>query len=144
MRKRVLFLLVSLMCVVANCWAGKPIAYDEMSEEARNFIEQTFPEAKVVYVESYYGIFGSSYEVNFNNGDEVKVTTTGEWKEISCEAMTIPESLIPSYIKTYLDANFPNVKIEKIEKYKKYIEVELVNNVEIKFNEQGIVIDFDD
>ena len=30
-----------------------------------------------------------------------------------------------------------------MEKYKKYIEVELVNNIEIKFNYQGIVIDLD-
>lgn len=143
MKKRMLFLLLSLMCVATSCWAGKPIAYNEMSQEARTFIEQTFPDAKVVFVESYYGIFGSSYEVSFNNGDEVKVTTAGEWKEINCELMDIPESIIPSYIKTYLDENFPNVKIEKIEKNKKYIDVELVNNVEIKFNDKGAVIDFD-
>ncbi len=98
---------------------------------------------KVAFVESYFGIFGSSYEVNFNTGDEVKITSAGEWKEINCEFMTLPENLIPSYIKSYLDENFPNVKIEKIEKYKKYIEVELVNNVEIKFNYEGAIIDFD-
>lgn len=57
--------------------------------------------------------------------------------------MTFPEIILPDYIKTYLDANFPNVKIEKIEKYKKYIEVELVNDAEIKFNYKGAVIDFD-
>lgn len=143
MKKRMLFLLVTLMCAVTSCWAGKPIAYSEMPAEARNFIEQNFPDAKVAFVESYYGIFGSSYEVNFNTGDEVKITSAGEWKEINCEFMTLPENLIPSYIKSYLDENFPNVKIEKIEKYKKYIEVELVNNVEIKFNYQGMVIDLD-
>lgn len=143
MRKRMLFLLASIMCVMTSCWAGKPIAYNEMSQEARNFIEQTFPDAKVVFVESYFGIFGSSYEVSFNTGDEIKVTNTGEWKEISCEFMTFPESLLPDYIKTYLDSNFPNVKIEKIEKYKKYVEVELANNIEIKFNYEGKVIEFD-
>ena len=143
MKKRTLFLLVTLMCAVTSCWAGKPIAYSEMTKEAKDFIEQTFPNMKVAFVESYYGIFGSSYEVNFNTGDEVKITSAGEWKEINCEFMTLPENLIPSYIKSYLDENFPNVKIEKIEKYKKYIEVELVNNVEIKFNYEGAIIDFD-
>ena len=57
--------------------------------------------------------------------------------------MTFPEGLIPAFVKTYLDENFPNVKIEKIEKYKKYVEVELANNVEIKFNYEGKVIEFD-
>lgn len=143
MRKRMLFLLATFMCAITSCMAGKPIAYSDMSEEARNFIEQTFPDAKVAFVESYFGIFGSSYEVSFNTGDEVKVTTTGEWKEIKCKSMTFPESLIPAFVKTYLDENFPNVKIEKIEKYKKYVEVELANNVEIKFNYEGKVIEFD-
>ena len=143
MKKRMLFLLVSLMCVATSCWAGKPIAYSEMTKEAKDFIEQTFPNMKVAFVESYFGIFGYSYELTFNTGDEVKVTTTGDWKEISSEYMDFPQQLIPDFIKTYLDDNFPNVKIEKMEKYKKYIEVELVNNVEIKFNYQGIVIDLD-
>ena len=143
MRKRMLFLLASLMCAITSCMADKPIAYSEMSAEARSFVEQYFPDAKVAFVESYYGIFGSSYEVSFNTGDEVKVTTTGEWKEIKCKSMTFPESLIPAFVKTYLDENFPNVKIEKIEKYKKYVEVELANNVEIKFNYEGTVIEFD-
>lgn len=131
------------MCAVTSCWAGKPIAYSEMTKEAKDFIEQTFPNMKVAFVESYFGIFGSSYELTFNTGDEVKVTNTGDWKEISSEYMDFPQQLIPDFIKTYLDDNFPNVKIEKMEKYKKYIEVELVNNVEIKFNYQGIVIDLD-
>ena len=143
MKKRMLFLLVTLMCAVTGCWAGKPIAYSEMTKEAKDFIEQNFPNMKVAFVESYFGIFGSSYELTFNTGDEVKVTTTGDWKEISSEYMDFPQQLIPDFIKTYLDDNFPNVKIEKMEKYKKYIEVELVNNVEIKFNYQGIVIDLD-
>ena len=143
MRKRMLFLLATFMCVITSCMADKPIAYSEMSAEARSFVEQYFPDAKVAFVESYYGIFGSSYEVSFNTGDEVKVTTTGEWKEIKCKSMTFPESLIPAFVKTYLDENFPNVKIEKIEKYKKYVEVELANNVEIKFNYEGTVIEFD-
>ena len=143
MRKRMLFLLATFMCAITSCMADKAIAYSEMSAEARNFIEQTFPGVKVAFVESYFGIFGSSYEVSFNTGDEVKVTTTGEWKEIKCKSMTFPESLIPAFVKTYLDENFPNVKIEKIEKYKKYVEVELANNVEIKFNYEGKVIDFD-
>ena len=143
MKKRMLFLLVTLMCAVTSCWAGKPIAYSEMTKEAKDFIEQNFPNMKVAFVESYFGIFGSSYELTFNTGDEVKVTTTGDWKEISSEYMDFPQQLIPDFIKIYLDDNFPNVKIEKMEKYKKYIEVELVNNVEIKFNYQGIVIDLD-
>ena len=143
MKKRMLFLLASLVCVATNCLAGKPIAYNEITQEAKNFIEQNFPDKKVVFVESYYGIFGSSYELTFNTGDEVKVTTAGEWREISSENMNFPQQLIPDFIKTYLDDNFPNVKIEKIEKYKKYIEVELVNDVEIKFNYQGVVIDLD-
>lgn len=143
MRKRMLFLLAIFMCAITSCMADKPIAYSEMSAEARAFVEKTFPDAKVAFVESYFGIFGSSYEVSFNTGDEVKVTTTGEWKEIKCKSMTFPETLIPAFVKTYLDENFPNVKIEKIEKYKKYVEVELANNVEIKFNYEGKVIEFD-
>ncbi len=143
MRKRVLFLLATFMCAITSCMAGKPIAYGQMSQEARDFIEQSFPEAKVVYVESYYSISGTGYEVSFNNGDDLKLTSAGEWKEINCKFITLPESIIPDFIKKYLDENFPGVKIEKIEKYKKYVEVELVNDVEIKFNYNGGVIDFD-
>ncbi len=143
MKKRILFLLASLMCAITSCMADKPIAYSEMSVEARNFIEQNFPDAKVAFVEAYYGIFGSSYEVIFNTGDEVKVTKDGEWKEIKCVSITMPEELIPANIKSYLNDNFPNIAVKKIDKDRKTIDVDLANGVEITFNLQGAVIEFD-
>lgn len=144
MRKRMLFLLATFMCVITSCMADKPIAYSEMSAEARSFVEQYFPDAKVAFVESYYGFLGNSYEIKFNTGDELKISKSGEWREIKSVSLNIPDELIPENIRTYLDDNFPGVKVKKIERSKKYVEVDLVNKIEIKFNHKGAVIELDD
>jgi hypothetical protein len=144
MRKRMLFLLATFMCAITSCMADKPIAYSEVSAEAKSFVEKYFPEAKVAFVESYYGVLGDSYEIIFNTGDKLKISESGEWREIKSASLDIPDELIPETSKAYLDDNFPGVKVKKIEKSKKFFGVDLVNKFEIKFNHKGAVIELDD
>ena len=56
----------------------------------------------------------------------------------------VPAALVPAAIKQYAEANFSNCKITKIEKERYGYDIELSNDVELKFNHKGALIGMDD
>ena len=71
-----------------------------------------------------------------------------EWKKVDCEHATtytsVPATLVPEQITTYVTSNFPNTLIKKLEKKHFGWEIELNNGLEVNFNNNFNVTKIDD
>ena len=56
----------------------------------------------------------------------------------------MPAELVPEQIATYVKTNFADQSITKIEKKRRGWEIELSNELEIKFNKNFVVTKIDD
>jgi len=106
------------------------------------FVQQYFPEANILMVNSEW----DEYEVLLSDGTKVEFNKKSEWKQIDCEhsATAVPAGLVPEQIATYAKNNFAGQAITKIKKERKGWEIELNNNLEVKFNKNFKVTEIDD
>jgi hypothetical protein len=56
----------------------------------------------------------------------------------------VPAVLVPQLIATYVSTNFPGEIIVKIDKERHGYDVELSNDLDLKFNKKGMLIGMDD
>ena len=85
----------------------------------------------------------SSYDVVFINGDKVEFDKKGNWKEVSCRRMTVPQAVVPVKIQEFVKSNYPEAKVLKIEKDRYEYEVKLSNFWELTFDTSFNLIDMD-
>lgn len=108
------------------------------------FVEQYFPGTNILMVNSEW----DEYEVMLSDGTKVEFNKSSEWKKIDCEHSTtntaVPAGLIPEAISTYAKTNFAGQAITKIKKERRGWEIELGNNLEVRFNKNFKVTKIDD
>lgn len=142
-RKVVLF---GLFCFIFSLHAygdGRLIPVSQLPKGAVEFIEKTFPTLKIVYAEKERD-GRIKYEVHLSDGTEIKFGSNSDWYKIDSKYGEVPEELVPSPILEYVKTNFSGGKLTKIEKKRFGYEVEVNDNIDIRFNHQGILIGFDD
>ena len=61
----------------------------------------------------------------------------GNWKEVDCKQDAIPVGFAPQLIYDYITANFPTNFISKISHNCHGYDVELNNDLELKFDKNG-------
>lgn len=149
MKKQVLMLLVALMLgSVAINAAERLVALESMPQVAQDFTRKYFPATDPLYRQAYVTydaeLFDSSYMVVFTNGDGLEFNKDGSWKDFECKYCVVPAEIIPAPIKAYLDANFPDQQVKKIEKNRRDYEVKLSSGFELKFDLQGRLVEVDD
>ena len=142
--KKWMFLLVSLFTMqMAMADNDKPIAFEQLPATAQTFIKQHFFDAKVAFVKMEKEFLDSSYDVVFINGDKVEFDKKGNWKEVSCRRMTVPQAVVPAKIQEFVKSNYPEAKVLKIEKDRYEYEVKLSNFWELTFDTSFNLIDMD-
>ena len=87
---------------------------------------------------------GTKYEVMLNDGAKIEFDKKGNWDNVDCETYAVPTALVPASITKYVKANFPGTKIVKIDKERHDYDIELSNDIELKFNKSGALIGMDD
>lgn len=146
--RKVLFVWALLsFTIIGFAYADGIVTYDtkRLPAEARTFINQHFSSAQISYIKiekEFWGI--KKYEVLLTDRTEVEFTDDGNWTEIECDEMPVPDALIPKYILEYMKNHFPDNHIIKIERKSKETEIELDNEISLTFNKKGELIDFDD
>lgn len=144
--KKLAILLVCVFAVstVAMADNDKPIQIGQLPTAAQTFITKHFKGNKVALAKQETELFDKSYDVIFTNGEKIEFDRSGEWTEVSCKINGVPAAIIPQAIKTYVESNYPDARIMKIERDRHEIEVQLSNRWEITFDNQMRVIDIDD
>ena len=133
--------LVTIMFTSCN---DKPVAVGEVPVEAQTFVKQYFPSQAITYAEKDWSWFSYQYEVILADGTHVEFDRNNAWHKIECPMSGVPLAAIPAPVAGYLNNAYPNVAVKKIEKAGKNYEVELINDLELKLNEQGALMEIDD
>ena len=78
------------------------------------------------------------YEMKLANGMKVEFDTLGVWKEIKAPVDgEVPRAFVPDTIMNYVNENYPETKVRKIEKDTYGYEVDLSNKTELQFDHNG-------
>lgn len=145
--KKVLSILVLALVAVQFAFAGDVITRDakQLPVAARNFISQHFADSQISRIKIETEILGSKkYEVLLTDRTEIDFDGNGKWTEVDCKKAAVPETLVPSFVRKYVDANFPQEPITKIERDRRGVEVELNDDYSLKFNNKGKFLRMDD
>lgn len=143
--KKVIFLLMCIFSVYTMVWADtdKPIQVGQLPTKAQTFLTTYFKAHKVAFAKMESDLFYKNYDVIFTNGEKVEFDKSGDWMEVDCRVHGVPAPIVPEAIKSYVQANYPEEKIMKIERDRKEYEIRLSNRWEIKFDSQMRVVDID-
>ena len=146
MKKSVLFfaaLVCMMMHSVSSFADDRIIPAEQLPAAAKTFIQKTFPGQAVSYATIDFD-GRKKYEVYLNNGVEVDFDKNGTWDKVDCNYSAVPASLVPSTIANYVKTHFAGAKVVKIDKERYGFDVELSNELELKFNKQGQLMNIDD
>ncbi|MFJ1390203.1 PepSY-like domain-containing protein [Capnocytophaga canimorsus] len=112
------------------------IPFGNLPVEAKNFINQFFPNVKVTKTE----LKNNGFEVDLANGVEIDFDQAGNWVNVDArDRQALPNTdFIPQFIVNDVKVNYPNNPINGIEKKGTFYEVELVGiEKDLIFSEQG-------
>lgn len=122
----------------------KIINKSQLPVQAQQFIEAHFAGIDFTYAKEERDIFSRTYEVRLVNGVKIEFTSKGNWEEVDCQFGEVPAAIVPQPISEYVNKNYPEVKIIKIEKNRNDYEVKLSNRLELKFDKDFNIYDIDD
>ena len=170
--KKSVFFLAALVCMmmqsVTTFASDRIIPKEQLPAAAQTFIQKTFPGQTVSYAKIDFD-GRKTYEVRLSNGTEVEFDKNGTWDKVDCNhsavpanlvpaniatyvksnfpgatIVTVPTNLVPANIATYVKSNFPGATIVKIDKERYGYDIELSNDLELKFNKNGKMLRVDD
>ena len=146
--KRINSFLAGLVCLLSSatvCYADDmPIPPAQLPAAAQTFVQQNFPGKTIAYAEKDAEFMKTRYEVSLNDGTQIDFDKNGNWDKVDCHMVAVPAALVPAAIQQYVNATFAGTSVVKIDKERHGYDVELSNGVELKFNQQGACIGYDD
>jgi hypothetical protein len=137
--KKLLVLLLSVVAINVYAVTDRPVTFAQLPQKAQQFITKHFSG-----VEFLSATVDDDYEVYLANGTTVEFTLQGDWKEVKCPGSAVPATIVPTAITKYVKAKFPNSTIVKIDKKYGGYDVELNNDMELKFDKNGNFLTYDD
>ena len=138
MRKTFILFIVAAACgALASC--NRMVPFQSLPAPVQSFLSTHYEGVPVPFAKSEL----CEYEVVLPNGTEIEFSRKGEWKKIDAGHVSVPASIIqtlPAPIGDYLSASFAGIPVETVEKgFFGGYELELVNDVELKFSGEGVL-----
>lgn len=131
--KRICIIMAMVALLVANVTADdRIISADQLPQKAKDLVAKSFSGKTVQYVEQDW----DDYEVQLNDGTEIKFTRSGDWESVK-SYNSVPVSILPAGVGTYLGKNFADAKVIEVEKDWNGFEVKLSNRMEVFFDKGG-------
>ena len=147
MKKSSLF-FAALVCLLMQSLSSfaddRVIPTQQLPAAAQTFMQNTFPGQGIAYATIDRDFGKTTYDVRLNDGTEVDFDAKGTWDKVDCGLSAVPAQLVPTAIADYVKANFAGAMIVKIDKERHGYDIELSNDLELKFNKQGQFIGIDD
>ena len=146
MKKKFIISLLSLIILSPALMASndKPITFAQLPQQSQQFIKKHFADIPIALVKKDGVVFDVSYDVIFTNGSKIEFDRKGNWTDVECKHTQIPAEIIPEQIRNYVSKNYPDIKINKIEKKSRgSYEVELASDIDLTFDSKYNLIDID-
>lgn len=143
--KRFIFAIALFFASTAVVVADeRPIKIGQMPKAAISFLNKNFAGVEVLYANVERDILDTDYEVGLVNGTKIDFNGSGEWIEVSNKKSGVSSKLLPHKVAAYIEQNYHNAQIIKIERSSRKYEVKLTNGLELLFTPDGELIGFDD
>ena len=139
-----LTLVFSLGVVSAFGFNDKVISKNQLPAQAQSFLNENFADVKISYAKQETDFIERSYEVVLADGTKLEFTKKGNWKEVDCRYSEVPSAIVPAPIKNFINENYSDSRVLKIERDSRGYEVKLSNKLELKFNNDFKIVDIDD
>ena len=145
MKKMLAFMLVAVWAVQV-AFADDVVTKDsnKLPDAARVVLKKQFPNINISYIKIDKELFQTTYEAVLTSGVEVKFDSEGKWIEVDCKKAEVPVSFVLAPIKKYVQENFQNEPIVKIERERRGFTVELGNGLDLEFDKDGKILRMDD
>lgn len=143
--KRIFVITVLLFATSAAIAADKEIPFSELPSTAQAFVKTHFDRKEVLRVsmDVEYMVL-KEYTVFFRDGTQIEFNSDGKWEEVKRKLKAIPMAIIPTKITAYIKRSFPDTFVQKIEKQRSKIEVEISNGLDLEFDNNGAFLRIDD
>ena len=142
MKQMKIFLVALMSLLVSNVALADdtPIPVEQLPVAAKTFVQTNFQGKKIIYAEKDW----NSYECRLDDGTKIEFNRKGNWKKVDCHMTAVPAAIVPAAIQQYVSTSFPGTVITKIDKERYGYDIELSNDIDLKFNYQGAIIGMDD
>ena len=115
--KKLLFLVACLGTILTAGAAGHKVDFSELPARSQAFIGKNFPTEMVKNVEMERKDAKEHYTVLLSNGTKVMFDgTSGELTGVAVKEGSVPSSLVPSKVRTYMSNTYPKERIHKMAK----------------------------
>lgn len=135
--------MATLSVVPAMAWEVA-ITKQQLPAEAQAFLKKNFAKSEVVVATHDKDVTDNDYTVILNDGTKVEFNASGKWESVKSKAAKIPATVIPAQIANFVKAQYAGASIVQIESKRFGYEVELSNDLELKFDKAGRCIGIDD
>ncbi|MCM1151351.1 MAG: PepSY-like domain-containing protein [Alistipes sp.] len=146
--KKFVILSVLFLCMAgwasASALADRPIGVEQLPAAAQKFIRTHFASSELLYAKIDDGLFRNEYKVVLAGGISLEFTDDGEWKEVEAEYGEVPAAIVPEAIRKRVAQQFPNARIESIDRDRRGYDVGLSNGLDLEFDRQFNLVDIDD
>ncbi len=145
MKKLLFALLVLLVSTTTLSAEERVIDYRTLPQSALTFISTHFPTDNVSIATVEKDLLNRDYKVILTSGAKLEFDKRGDWTsvEVKGKSSSVPEVIIPANIAQYVKSQFPSNRVVKIELDKRTTDIDLNNDIELKFNKEGILVEFD-
>ena len=132
--KRLLCSLLAVILVLPVAAEDVEIQFEQLPEKAQKIVLKAFPDTKIKKVNMERRASLMQYEVKLSGGIKMQFSKDGSFTECECSKSAVPDILIPEKIRTFIEKEFPESIVMRIEHDSKLFEVLLNNGVELSFN----------
>ena len=145
MKKMLLSALAILALAVTPTMAEDvAITAEKLPQEAQKFLKTYFAQSKVVSAMHDRDITDNDYTVYLDDGTKVEFDGSGKWESVKNHNGKMPAGVVPEKIQSYITTHYPSMGVEKIERKHYGYELELTNDLDLKFLQNGKFIGLDD
>jgi hypothetical protein len=141
--RKLLYTILALMLVLPVAAEDVEITFDKLPEKAQKIVKKAYPDTKIKRVDMERRASLIQYEVKLTGGIKLQFSKEGNFTECECTDTAVPSVLIPSKIREFLEKEFPDREIRRIEHDNKLFELLLDNGYELSFNSSYRLIDID-
>ena len=145
MKKSMISALAILALAIAPAIANDvPITVDKLPAEAHKFLKTHFAQNSVVTALHDRDVTDNDYTVILDNGVKIEFDSAGKWESVKNRNGVVPASVVPAKISDYISQHYKSLGVEKIERKRYGYEVELTNDLDLKFGLNGNFLGLDD
>ena len=137
-------LAVATLAVTPTMAEDVAITAQRLPQEAQKFLKEHFSQNKVSAAMHDKDISDNDYTVILDNGTKIEFDSKGKWESVKSRTGKMPAGVVPVNIQGYITEHYPTSGIDKIERKRYGYEVELTNDLDLKFDSNGRFVGIDD